>query len=234
MKILCNLSSCHSDSPTSTPEPPPRPETPPRPAAVFAFTQINVEKFDRAEAFFEKVFGWRFVGEPAAAAFIAPAVLQRGPDEEPRVRVAPPIAPPPDHRVNYFTEVGHGRIAGGLFKFGPKSTAGNYGGYMQQQKQQRQQQREQERQRAMGLPGRERYWGRIGGWGDDDDEKPEPTIPSVISYVAVEDMAIALNAVRLAGGRTVVQPWMERDRMAWFALFEDTEGNVFGFVQYLK
>lgn len=58
-------------------------------------------------------------------------------------------------------------------------------------------------------------------------------IPSVIQYVAVDDIVIALNAVRLAGGRTVVQPWTERDEMARFALFADTEGNVFGLIQYL-
>jgi len=118
--------------------------------------------------------------------------------------MAPPIAPPPDHRVNYFTprkEVGQGHVAGGLFKFGADSKAGNFGG------------RKDEGQ----------------GKGGDGETR----IPNVINYVAVEDIAVALNAVRLAGGKTVVQPWMERDEMARFALFEDTEGNVFGLIQYL-
>lgn len=108
--------------------------------------------------------------------------------------------------MNYFTprrEVGQGHIAGGLFKFGAESKAGNFG-------------------RRRGVKGE-----------IEDGEGHGTKIPNVINYVAVEDIAVALNAVRLAGGKTVVQPWMERDEMARFALFEDTEGNVFGLIQYL-
>jgi predicted enzyme related to lactoylglutathione lyase len=119
--------------------------------------------------------------------------------------MAPPIAPPPDHRVNYYTpskEVGQGHIAGGLFKFSAESKAGNFGG-------------------------------RKGEEDGQDNKDDEPKIPSVINYVAVEDINAVMKAVSLAGGKTVVQPWMERDEMARFALFEDTEGNVFGLIQYL-
>ncbi|KAH8903891.1 hypothetical protein BR93DRAFT_981203 [Coniochaeta sp. PMI_546] len=211
MKSLRSLSSAsRPDSPTSksrrsssrtTPDPTPPPKQ--KPTSVFAFTQINVANFDRAEAFFEKVFNWRFIGEPTTPAFASPPVPVR--EGEPLVRMAPPIAPPPDHRVNYFTpsrEVGQGRIAGALFKFRPDSRAGHFGGRKD-----------------------------AGTGGEKAGE--ETRIPNVINYVAVEDLTIALNAVRLAGGKTVVQPWMERDEMARFALFEDTEGNVFGLVQYL-
>jgi len=213
MKALRSLSSAsRPDSPTSksrrsssrTPEP----ATPAasKPTSAFAFTQINVANFDRAESFFEKVFGWRFIGEPTSPAFISPPRVREGSQSSSStpVKMAPPIAPPPDHRVNYFTprkEVGQGHVAGGLFKFGADSKAGNFGG------------RKDEGQ----------------GKGGDGETR----IPNVINYVAVEDIAVALNAVRLAGGKTVVQPWMERDEMARFALFEDTEGNVFGLIQYL-
>jgi predicted enzyme related to lactoylglutathione lyase len=221
MKALRSLSSASQrpDSPVSksrrsssrVPEPPPPtpPPPPPKPVSVFAFTQINVTNFDRAEAFFEKVFGWRFVGEPTSPVFVPPPPPpppKPCPDSDiegpPEGRVAPPVAPPPDHRVNYFTpprkEVGGGTAIAGalaLFMFGRESRAGNFGGRVK----------------------------RAG----------ETEIPAVIQYVAVDDIVVALNAVRLAGGRTVVQLWMERDGMARFALFADTEGNAFGLIQYL-
>ncbi|OIW26377.1 hypothetical protein CONLIGDRAFT_646554 [Coniochaeta ligniaria NRRL 30616] len=219
MKALRSLSSAtRPDSPTGsksrrsssrTPEPAPKP------TSAFAFTQINVASFDRAEAFFEKIFGWRFIGEPTSPAFIAPlvapirsssALSSLLDDEAAPARMAPPIAPPPDHRVNYFTprrEVGQGHIAGGLFKFGVESTAVNFG----------------ERKRD--------------ARGKEVREGEGVKVPAVVNYVAVEDVAATMNAVLMAGGKAVGQPWMERDEMARFALFEDTEGNVFGLVQYL-
>jgi predicted enzyme related to lactoylglutathione lyase len=175
----------------------------PKPPTAFAFTQITVSSFDRAEAFYSHVFNWRFLGEPTPATLTRPPLPTRlsspssTSDGETDItgsrKVAPPIAPPPDHRVNYFTagDASGGGVQGGLFKFSETSKTVNHSG---------------------GMEGR---------------------VPSVIHYFAVEDMAVALNKVVKAGGKTVGEPWKERDEMARFALFEDTEGNVFGLIQYL-
>jgi predicted enzyme related to lactoylglutathione lyase len=174
-----------------------------KPPIPFAFTQITVSSFDRAEAFYSHVFNWRFLGEPTPIALIRPPLPPRltsssaaSDDETDNMqhrKVAPPIAPPPDHRVNYFTAGdGGGAVQGGLFKFSETTKTVNRSGG--------------------GMEGR---------------------VPSVIHYFAVEDMAVALNKVVKAGGKTQGEPWKERDEMARFALFEDTEGNVFGLIQYL-
>lgn len=220
MKALRSLSSTsRPDSPTSRsrsssarnqePAPPP----PPKPTSTFAFTQINVTSFDRAEAFFERVFGWRFIGEPTSPVFLT---AERGQADDLGVaapRVAPPIAPPPDHRVNYFTpqtEAGQGYVAGGLYKFAADSKAGNYGGRPEGTGKGT----EESKGNAKGLDGKAR-------------------LPGVINYVAVDDIGDTLSLVEIAGGKAVGHPWKERDRMAKFALFEDPEGNVFGLIQYL-
>lgn len=84
-----------------------------------------------------------------------------------------------------------------------------------------------------GKDSRARNFSGDEGAGKGEGDGGETRIPNVIHYVAVEDIAITLNAIRLAGGKTVREPWKERDEMAKFALFEDTEGNVFGLIQYL-
>lgn len=242
MKALRSLSSAsRPDSPTSSrsrrsssrnnnnnQDPAGANPAPSKPTSAFAFTQINVASFDRAEAFFERVFGWRFVGEPTTSP--SPA-FAAAPQPPPPAKVAPPITPPPDHRVNYFAAAPRkkgagcccccqeGHIAGGLFKFGEDSKARNFGGRT------------------------EGGGGEPVGDGEEGKGKAEEKrdgaagkttrIPGVIHYVAVDDIDATLNMVLIAGGKTVAFPWKERDQMARFALFEDTEGNVFGLIQYL-
>lgn len=64
--------------------------------------------------------------------------------------------------------------------------------------------------------------GGIAQRGDDD--------PGVMFYIAVPDLQAALDQVKAAGGKTVLEP-MEIPGMVSLARFADPEGNLIGLVK---
>lgn len=77
------------------------------------------------------------------------------------------------------------------------------------------------------------YWTTAAGEGEGIGgglTKRSEDSPSLVFYIAVDDIDAALAAIEAAGGRRLTDR-MPIPTVGWSALFEDTEGNRVGLFQ---